>query len=302
MSEEADKILRCASCGISGGDNIKLKKCNACFLVRYCGIECQKKHRREHKKECKKRAAELRDELLFKQPESSYLGDCPICCLPLLPMATDEKLCLQRCCSKRICCGCFHANMTREIESELENKCPFCRSPQSILLAKSQTLKRVEANDPVALCDVGEDRADEGDYLSAFECFTKAVTFGNNAQAHFRLAGMYYEGHVGKDEKKRLYHLEEAAIGGHADARYILGDIEGRSMKVDRAIKHWIIAANMGHDQALEYLKKNYANGFVSKDDFAAALRAHQAAVDATKSPLREEARMSFRNMKMKKK
>ena len=33
--------------------------------------------------ERRKRAAVLRDELLFKQPESSHLGDCPICCLPL---------------------------------------------------------------------------------------------------------------------------------------------------------------------------------------------------------------------------
>ena len=30
--------------------------------------------------------------------------------------------------------------------------------------------------------------------------------------------------------------------------------------------------------------------GYVSKDDFAVALRGHQAAVDATKSPQREEA------------
>jgi hypothetical protein len=29
--------------------------------------------------------------------------------------------------------------------------------------------------------------------------------------------------------------------------------------------------------------------GFVSKEDFAAALRGHQAAVDATKSPQREK-------------
>jgi hypothetical protein len=32
---------------------------------------------------CKKRAAELRDEILFKQPENTHLGDCPICFLPL---------------------------------------------------------------------------------------------------------------------------------------------------------------------------------------------------------------------------
>jgi len=37
-------------------------------------------------------------------------------------------------------------------------------------------------------------------------------------------------------------------------------------------------------------LKTCYAAGKVSKEDFTAALRAHQAAVDATKSPQREAA------------
>ena len=49
-----------------------------------------------------------------------------------------------------------------------------------------------------------------------------------------------------------------------------------------------IIAAKLGHDGSLEGLKDNIATGFVSKEDFAAALRSHQAAVDASKSPQRE--------------
>ena len=56
--EEAESLC-CASCGIKENDDIKLKKCNGCHLVRYCGVECQKEHRPKHKKECKKRAAEL---------------------------------------------------------------------------------------------------------------------------------------------------------------------------------------------------------------------------------------------------
>jgi hypothetical protein len=40
----------------------------------------------------------------------------------------------------------------------------------------------------------------------------------------------------------------------------------------------------------LESVKNGYKRGFVSKDDFAAALRGHQAAVDATKSKQRENA------------
>ena len=55
-------------------------------------------------------------------------------------------------------------------------------------------------------------------------------------------------------------------------------------------MKHYIIAANQGHNHSVEMLKQGYKSGSVSKEDFAAALRAHQAAVDATKSPQRDAA------------
>ncbi|EJK68383.1 hypothetical protein THAOC_10440, partial [Thalassiosira oceanica] len=32
----------CANCGKEGSDTIKLKNCNACFLVKYCSVDCQK--------------------------------------------------------------------------------------------------------------------------------------------------------------------------------------------------------------------------------------------------------------------
>ena len=53
-------------------------------------------------------------------------------------------------------------------------------------------------------------------------------------------------------------------------------------------MNHWIIAANLGHGDSIQKLKNCYTHGLVSKEGFAAALRAHQAAVDATKSPQRE--------------
>ena len=53
-------------------------------------------------------------------------------------------------------------------------------------------------------------------------------------------------------------------------------------------MKHWIIAANLGYDSSIEALKNFMKIGFISKEDFAAALRAHQAAIDATKSPQRK--------------
>ena len=56
----------CANCGKHGSDTVKLKNCTACRLVKYCGVDCQKAHRKQHKKACKQRAAELEDEQLYK--------------------------------------------------------------------------------------------------------------------------------------------------------------------------------------------------------------------------------------------
>ena len=68
-------------------------------------------------------------------------------------------------------------------------------------------------------------------------------------------------------------------------------------------MKHWIIAATQGHDFSIKKLMDEFRSGrgIVSKDDLAAALRAHQAAVDATKSPQREAAEEYRRKMKSSK-
>eukprot|EP00984_Skeletonema_dohrnii_P028892 scaffold19089_cov156-Skeletonema_dohrnii-CCMP3373.AAC.5 len=123
-TEAAD--MCCASCGIAEVDNIKLMECDDCDLVRYCSDKCQQDHLPRHEENCKERAAELRDEILFRQPESSYLGDCPICCLPL--SLDVQRAMLHTCCSKWICDGCAYANQLREREARLQNTCPFCRN------------------------------------------------------------------------------------------------------------------------------------------------------------------------------
>ena len=89
-------MMKCDSCGVvaNGEDDVKLKKC-ACKLVKYCSVKCQKDHRKQHhKNECKKRVDELRDEILFKQPESTHVGDCPICCLPIPIDQSKNLICI----------------------------------------------------------------------------------------------------------------------------------------------------------------------------------------------------------------
>ena len=290
-AEAAD--VCCASCGIAEVDDTKLKECDGCDLVRYCSDECQREHRPEHESKCRERAAELRDEILFRQPESSYLGDCPICYLPL-PISIDQNFTnrVQTCCSKIICGGCTYSNDFCQVRDKTQFKCPFCRHPvpASLEEAEKNKMKRIAANDPLAMSRMGLSRIDEGDYEGALKYLTKAVELGD-VSAHYDLAVMYMKGEgVEKDEKKSIYHLEEASVRGHPNARHHLACYEGRNGRIDRAVKHFIIAANLGFDKSIQALKDHYKNGDVSKDDFAATLRAHHAAVNATKSPQREEA------------
>eukprot|EP00984_Skeletonema_dohrnii_P021334 scaffold10642_cov155-Skeletonema_dohrnii-CCMP3373.AAC.1 len=293
--EESDgDMMCCAACGTSVHD-IKLEKCDGCKSVRYCSVQCQRDHRPQHKKECKKRAAELREELLFKQPERSHHGDCPICCLPL--SIEGNKSIITACCCNVICSGCEYANMIREREGRLQHTCPFCRhpAPKSIKEGYLINVKRAEANNPAAIFQMGARCKFEGDYENAFEYLTKAAELGS-IRAHYSLAAMYRNGQgVKKDKTKEGYHFEEAAIGGHPDARYYLGCLEEESGRLEIAAQHWIIAAKLGYDGALSSLRGLYMCGLVGKEDYASALRGHQAAVDATKSPQRDEAEAAQR-------
>eukprot|EP00985_Skeletonema_marinoi_P020768 scaffold12428_cov81-Skeletonema_marinoi.AAC.3 len=200
--DESDNMMCCAACGVAENENIRLKKCNACKSVRYCSVQCQKDHMPQHKRACKKLVAELRDEILFKQPESTHLGDCPICCLPL-PI-DDDKYIMMACCSKMICNGCNYANRMRELEGKIQQTCPFCRHPRakSQKEAERDLMKRAEANDPVSMSQMGVRCYQEGDYKGAFGYLTKAAGLGD-AVAHFQLSCMYYdEKGVQKDKKK----------------------------------------------------------------------------------------------------
>jgi hypothetical protein len=295
IKDEAAADEVCANCGKAAVDEIKLKKCGGCELVKYCSVDCQKNHRPQHKKACKKRLAEMRDDELFSQPDESHYGECPICCLPL-PL-DESQFGVFSCCCKRICHGCYHANKQREREHGLEQKCPFCREPlpKTKEDIKQNYTNRAKVNDPIALFQVGVKCLDKGDYEGSFEYFTKAAALGD-MDAHYNLSIMYATGEgVEKDEKKEVYHLEEAAIGGHQQARFNLGVHEGENGHINRVTEHFIIAAKLGLDKALEAVKKGFHSGVVCKEDFEAALRGHQAAVDATQSEQREKASAFFK-------
>ena len=232
----------------------------------------------------------IRDKELFKQPESSHMGDCPICCIPL---SLDlSKSVLSDCCSKIICDGCDYANYWKREKKQKISSCPFCRelTPDTDEGYDKQRMKRVEANDPVAISREGEKQYGKGEYKKAFEYWTRAAALGH-AEGHYKLATLYSKGEgVEKDGGKATHHLEEAVIGGHPQARYLLGNEEWENGNYERALKHYIIGAKQGEEDAPKMLMVAFKDGKISKEDFTATLRAHQAAVDETKSPMREEA------------
>ncbi len=281
----------CAYCGIAAIDDVKLKDCgDGCDLVKYCSDDCQQNHREQHEQECNKRKAELHDKELFTQPDISHWGECPICFLPL-PLHPSKST-LMGCCCKMICNGCEYANMKREDEEGLEHRCAFCREPlsKSQEEALKQIMKRIKKNDPVAMTRMGKKHKKEEDYGKALDYFTKAAALGD-AEARGCVGRLFYDGlGVEKDEEKAVYHLEQAAIGGHPSARVYLGVHEEKNGSFDRAAKHYIIAANLGHDHSLKAIKYLFVDGKVSKEEYAAALRGHQAALDATKSAERDKA------------
>ena len=291
-AEKSSDYEVCASCGIAAVDDVKLKLCGGgCDLVKYCSDGCQENHKVHHNEECRQRKAKLHEKQLFTQPDVSHHGECPLCCLPL--SLDPRKSILMGCCCKVICKGCHYANKKREIEEGLGQRCAFCREPlpKSEDESVKQIMKRVkENNDPVAITEMGKKHYHEKDYDKALQYYTKAAELGDVA-AHFCLGCLYFFGNgVEKDEKKAVYHLEQAAIGGHPQARGLLGFHERDNGRYKRAARHLIINANLGCDISLQQVKALFVKGVVSKEEHDAALRGYQAAVDATKSAEREKA------------
>ena len=247
--------------------------------------------------ERKKRAAELHDEKLFKQPQPN--GDCPICMLLLPSLYTGYKY--RACCGKIICSGCIHAVKKRDGGVGL---CPFCRTPTPT--AKEiveQYKKRMEVDDAVAIYDMGccysgGSRGLPQDHAKALELWHRAGELGYAGAYHN--IGCAYDGGDGveKDEKKADHYSELAAMGGVADARHNLGNAEGHKGNMDRALKHHMLAAGSGDNDSLKKIKHMYKDGKATKDDYAKALQAYQAYLNEIKSPQRDEAAAADENYK----
>ena len=304
----------CADCGKKegGGGDISLKVCKACMGVRYCNAVCQRKHWATHKKQCKLRAAELRDEALFKDPPPKE--DCPICFSPMpvsliscvsLPAATVSSVPIHDyaitnkelakegmeecfvCCGKSVCKGCIHS--CRESGTR---KCPFCnayRCSKTNEEMADEIMKRVEANDAASICLLANYynhglNGYQQDLAKAIDFFTKAAELGFS-EAHCQLGDIYHEG---GDLKKAKFHFGAAAMAGHELARYNLGSLEYKSGKMEQAVKHWTIAASAGEYDAMHELRLSFEEGSVSKESINSTLAAYNNSCVEMRSEARD--------------
>ena len=286
---ELSNIMQtCANCGKGEEGSDTLKSCVACKMVKYCNRDCQIAHRPQHKKECKKRAAELHDEVLFKDPPPP--NDCPIC---FVPIPDESQIAFMTCCGKRICVGCIDTM----VDHDLEELCAFCRTPRPE--SDEEDLKRIKKlmkagngeafhmlAGAYALGDFGLPR----DRSKTNELLLKAGEFGISAAYH-NLGISYAVGRgVERNAKKSRHYFELAAINGDSEARSNLGSMEMRDGNYERAYKHYIIAAKRGLKMSLDAVNDGYKKGYVTKDDYTTVLRAYQKSRDDMKSEARDNA------------
>ena len=284
----------CASCGKVGSDAVKLKSCTACRLVKYCGVDCQRAHRKQHKQACKRRVAELRDGRLYSQGLERMEDDsCPICTLPI-PLQLEDHSVFVVCCMKRICDGCNFAAKKRGIYD-----CPFCRTPYPNSDEDMLTLiqARVTKRDPTAINFLAQkyrfgSLGLQKDMRKAVELWTEAAELGS-IHALLNLGYAYDLGEgVQQDKAKAVEFWTKAAIQGHVIARHNLGCLECQKGNHGCAVRHLLISAKMGYKDSLEEIKKAFMARVATKEQYAEALKGYQDAVEEMKSHDRDEAKL----------
>jgi TPR repeat protein len=129
------------------------------------------------------------------------------------------------------------------------------------------------------------------DSKKAIELCTKAADLGS-ILAHRSLGECYYRGTVTtKDVKKAKHHFEIAAMKGDSSARHNLGAYEIEQRKdLQRAYRHFLIAAKDGFDDSMKAVTDGYKRGYVTKSELEDTLRAYQRSLDEMKSEQRYKA------------
>ena len=135
------------------------------------------------------------------------------------------------------------------------------------------------------------------DYPKALELWRKAGDLGST-EAYLNIGNKYCHGNIVEMKTNTVemnmmrakYYWELASMGGDSQARHYLGAFEECIGNMERALKHFMIAVGDGYNDSLENIKVLFMKGHATKEDYAQALRAHQAYMDEIRSDPRDKA------------
>ena len=294
--------LVCSACG-EGSDT--LKKCNGCLCVWYCNKECQNKHRKEHKKECRlikkeldKRGGKLD---LGMELDVGPLGklppqeECPIC-MRVLPIHSKLQSYFA-CCGNSICSGCCHQHHKKSRERAEKPTCPFCRAavPRSDAEVLALRSKRVLLKDPKALSCMALHYRDGDlglpvDQAKCVELMRQSADLGN-PDAHYQLGTFHIKGEMGlqQNEEEAIKHWKKAAESGQFLSQHNMGCMEEEHGDYDAAMRHWRLSASGGFKDSMDSIMASFEVGLLHHKDLAETLRAFYRARAEMKSKDRDQ-------------
>ena len=291
-------------CSACGKKSDALKKCNGCKCVWYCDKECQNKHRKMHKKECRpiKKILDQRGGKLDLGNEKDVgpLGklppreECPIC-MRVLPLHSKFHAYFG-CCGKTLCCGCAFQH---QIKSEEQGTCAFCRTTvlesdddEGVLTLLST---RVKLNDPSAMFSLAMNyrHGRHGlpvDEAKCIDLLRQSADLGY-PDAQFHLGNIYSSGIMGleQNEEEAAKYWEKAVEGGHVTARHNLGCEEGNNGNAVAGMRHFRMSASGGFKKSRENLIQCFAEGALHHCDLAETMQSFYCARDELKSKDRDE-------------
>ena len=240
-----------------------MKNCT-CRLVKYCGVECQKAHRKQHKKACKQRAAELKDDkglhslISGNQNRIAAMKACGACERELPEESYSEEQRARRR-SIRRCVECVTAGnqlvlMKKGRTRSEDDDCPICQLPLPLVWEQSMlklccmksvcngcilaARKHGMRNCPFCrqTLDMTQKRIDAGDPVAMLHVGDEYL-YGNNG--------------LEKDVARAIELYERAAELGMKEANYKIGClyVEGKDVEKDtaKAIRHYEASAMCGH-------------------------------------------------------
>ena len=291
-------------CSECGKESDKLMKCRDCKCIWYCNAACQKRHWKEHKKECKlikkglqKRGGKLdlgTEEDIVPLGKLTPREECPIC-MRVLPIRAKLQT-YHACCGKRVCRSCDYQH---EIKSGGGGRrtCAFCRTavPKSGEEIMVQLRKRVELQDPAALYNLAL-WYDKGRYGLPVDQTRCIELLRESADLEYPPAlgilGVFHKfGQMGLEEnlEEAIKYTEKAAEGGDLDARYNLGCAVYANGDHVAAMRHWRQSAPGGLKASMGALIECFEEGSLHHGDLAKSLQAFHRARAEMKSEDRDQ-------------